>query len=178
MVSLLAVALPTSIPSLSTNLIIIAAVVLVAIYGVVAGHAALVRESVSIYVGLVLASAFGAPAYSYLHKSAGGSLHITQTIVQLLLLLVPVLLLQFGRRHTTAHHKHNLIITGLLAVLAAMLLVSSVLNQLNPVMLSHVTDESPLASWAYDFRLAWLAAVPLAIAASALFKPKEHNRHH
>src|SRR5205823_4387068 len=122
------------------------------------------------YVGLVLAASFGEPLYDYIARGHGAP--VSQTQVKLLLLVIPIILLQFGRRHEKHAHKHNVVITLIQAFLTAMLIASSVLSQLGPLELSRVTDQSSLASWIYDFRLLWLAGVPLAIAASALIKPK------
>ena len=168
--------LPTALPAMSVDAMIVAAIALVITYSLVAGHAALVRESISIYVGLVLASSFGKTVYEVASKNASENSIITQTLVNLILLILPVILLQFGRLHSKTHHKHRLVITLILATAAALLLASSVLVQLDPRTLTEVTQQSNLAAWLYELRLVWLASVPVAIAASALIKPKDHHR--
>lgn len=180
MVHLLAVALPTThlpnaFPALSVNLIIAATMALTIVYAVVVGYAALVRESISIYVGLVLANAFGKPLYDYLKNTSLGGFHPSQQLIQLVLLILPIIILQFVH-HKHGQAKHNTVITMVLAVLTSLLLISSVLIQLDPLTLARTTDQSALASWIYDFRLVWLATVPIAIVASSLLKPGRHHR--
>lgn len=167
----------SNLPAFSTDILIFAALVLVALYGMIAGHAALIRESVSVYVGIVLAASFGKPLYDYIQQSAGGGLAVSESMIKLLLLLVPILLLQFGRKHGHDTGHHNIFVTLLLSILTAMLLVSSVIQQFDPVALSRITDQSNLASWIHDFYLVWLATVPIAIAVSAFFKPNLRGKH-
>src|SRR5690348_11040518 len=90
--------LPTSFPALSTNAIILAVLGAVLLYSLLAGYGALVRESISIYVGLVLAATFGKPIYDYVHHQFG-QYPINQTEVQILLLVVPIVILQFAKLH-------------------------------------------------------------------------------
>lgn len=164
------------IPSLSTDAIIIGAIALVAVYGMIAGHGALVREAISVYVGIVIATTFGKPLYDYIQASAGGGLAVSQTLVQMTLLVLPIVLLQFGHRAPhTGRHGYSHIVTFILAVLTAMLIVSSVITQLDDVSRSHILDQSNLAAQIYNLRIAWIGLVPLAIAASAVFRPKAHH---
>lgn len=164
------------IPSLSTDALIIGATALVAVYGVIAGHGSLVREAISVYVGIVIATTFGHPLYEYIQHSAGGGLVVNQTLVQMLLLVLPIVLLQFGHRAPhSSKHGYSRIITFILAVLTAMLIVSSVIGQFDDVTRGHILDNSNLASQIYNLRIAWIGLVPLAIAASAVFRPKQHH---
>lgn len=175
--SVLPTHVPHTIPALSTDALIVLAVALVFVYGVIAGYAALVRESISVYVGLVLANNFGKPAYDYISHSGGHGFPVNQTDVQLLLLILPIVLLQFTRRHHGhASHKHGMIVVLLLAFLTSMLVISSVLSQLSYITLAQTLGNSNLASWIYNLRLGWLAAVPIGIAIGAIFHPKQ--RHH
>ncbi len=167
-------ALP-GISGLSLDALIIVTTLLLLVYSVVRGHMALIREAISIYVGLVLASSLGTPVYDYLSSGSLESLPISETLVKLFLLLAPVVILQFGRHHAKGGHKHNIIITFVLAALTAFLLISSVLNQLDPLTLNNAIEDSNLAAWIYEFKLGWLGAVPLAIAASSFFKRRGHH---
>jgi hypothetical protein len=168
--------IPHTIPALSTDAIIVLATALVFVYGLVAGYTALVRESISVYVGLVLANSFGSAAYQAITHGADNRFPVTQTEVQLLLLIAPIVILQLTRRHGHSGHKHNLVVTALLAALASMLVISSVLSQLSQTELSTTLLNSNLASWIYDLRLLWLAAVPVAIGVTAIFHPKHRAR--
>lgn len=166
--------LPASIPALSTDATIVVATALVFAYSLLAGHMALVRESISVYVGLVLANSFGKPIYEWASNGGGSGFPINQTTMNLILLFLPIVLLQFGPHRSHNGRHHSMIVTFLLAAFTSMLIVSSVLSLLDPVTLAHTTDQSNLASWIYELRLLWLAAVPLTIASSALVKHRHH----
>ncbi|HUC87311.1 MAG TPA: hypothetical protein VMR75_03260 [Candidatus Saccharimonadales bacterium] len=170
--------LPHTVPTLSTDATIIVITGLIFAYGVVAGYTALVRESISVYVGLVLANSFGNTAYDAITNNAGNHFPVSLTEVRLLLLIAPILILQFTRRHGhgAGGHKHSLVVTLVLAALAAMLVVSSGLGQLSQTALANTVLNSNLASWIYQLRLLWLAAVPIAIAAGAILHPKSPRR--
>ena len=140
------------IPHPSTDLVIILGGGLVVLYGLMRGQGALIREAISTYVGLVLAATYGKTLFQYIQVHAGGGYGVSQTIVQMILLLLPVLILQFAHHTPTMRHKSNFIITVILAVLTAMFLISSVLSQFSPVDLNHITEESNLASQIYGLR--------------------------
>jgi glucan phosphoethanolaminetransferase (alkaline phosphatase superfamily) len=146
------------------------------LYGLVAGQASLIRESISVYVGIVLATTFGGPLYEYSKNASLGSFQVTETMVKLVLLALPVVLLMFAHMRSHTKHHASIIVTLVLAIFSSLLVVSSVLMQLDPVNLSHVTDESTLALMINQFQLAWLGAVPIMIAIAAFFKPRD--RHH
>ncbi|HEX7259466.1 MAG TPA: hypothetical protein VF272_00870 [Candidatus Saccharimonadia bacterium] len=174
LLSTIPAAVPDFVSALSLDAAIVVTTLLLVVYSVVRGHMALIREAISIYVGLVLSASLGEPVYDYLHNAAA-SLPLNETAVKLFLLLAPVVVLQIGRHHPRGGHKHHLIITFVLAVMTGFLLISSVLNQLDQVTLSHALENSNLAAWIYEFKLVWLGAVPLAIAASAFLRPKGHH---
>jgi hypothetical protein len=165
--------IPT-IPALSSDIIILACFALVAAYGMIAGQGSLIREAISVYVGLVLANNFGKPLHDYIQQ--GSSYEVNETVVRLVLLAIPIIVLQFAHPHMKSRHKPSMIITLILAVLTAMLLISSVMDQLSPIDLNRLTDESNLAAQIYNLRLGWLGLVPIVIAAAAIFRPKE--KHH
>lgn len=163
-------------PAFSTDLFIILTVLIVGVYGVVGGQGALIRETISAYVGIVLAATFGGPLYEFSKAQAGGSLPFEQSVINLMLLILPILILQIAhRRHHVRQHS-SMIITLILAVLAALLLISSVIAQLSPLTISRITEESNLAAQIYNFKLAWLGLVPVAIAASAIFNSRSQHK--
>lgn len=166
-----------NIPAFSTDVLIVAATLLVAMYGLLAGQAALIREAISIYVGLVIALYFGKPLFDYLQQSAGGNLPVNQSSVQLILLALPIIMLQFA--HHKAHIKahSSIVMTFILALLVALLAVSSVITQLDPVALNRIRTDSNLASWIYDLRLAWIGLVPVSIAMTAILQRRQAHRH-
>ncbi len=162
------------IPAFSTDAIIVATSALVVVYGMLAGYNPLVRESISVYVGLVISSTFGKPIYDYIGQQSGAA-NVGLTAVNLALFFLPIVLLQFVHRNAPhGHHTASYMLTILLALLASLLMISSVLTQLDSVTLSHITDQSNLADWIYQLRLVWIGAVPVAIAAGAIFRPKHH----
>lgn len=167
--------IPTTIPTFSVDFIIFGVVLLVAAYGLLAGQAALVRESISIYVGLVLANTFGPFLFEY-SKSAAPNFPVSETAIKIALLILPIVVLQFA--HFKSHTKHatSTLITLVLSILSAMLLVSSILNQFSANDLERITIDSNLAAQITNLQLLWLALVPIAIAAAALFRPKP--KHH
>jgi hypothetical protein len=171
--------IPHTIPTLSTDGAIIVITILIFVYGIIAGYTALVRESISVYVGLVLANSFGSAAYNAITHGTGSHFPVSSVDVRMVLLIAPILVLQLTRRHGHSHgsgsHKHNLVVTLLLAALAAMLVVSSGLSQLSQSSLANTLLNSNLASWIYQLRLLWLAAVPIAIAVGAVLHPRHRQ---
>ncbi len=167
--------IPTTIPNFSVDFIIFGVVLLVVAYGLLAGQAALIRESISIYVGLVLANTFGPFLFEY-SKSAAPNFPVSETAIKIALLILPIIVLQFA--HFKSHTKHatSTLITLVLAVLSSMLLISSILSQFDANDLERITTESNLAAQITNLQLLWLALVPIAIAAAALFRPKP--KHH
>lgn len=164
------------IPAFSIDLFIILGTALVCLYGAMAGQGALIRETISVYVGIVLATTFAEPLYKFSQQQAGGGFGVSQTIIGLLLLVLPIVILLLANRHHHIRRHSSLIITLILAVLASLLLISSVISQFNAEAIKSITDESNLAAQIYTFRLAWLGLVPLAIGASVLFHRKEGKR--
>jgi hypothetical protein len=164
--------MPFAIPAINTDAMIIATVLLAIVYAVIAGHTAIARLAASIYVGLVLASTFGGIVHANTTQAA---FKISSEAARLALLALPVVLIQLGhhRVHTTKHQTH-FVITSLLGVLTAMLIIASVLLQLEPGSREAITKESNLASLIYSLQLWWLGLVPVAIAAVAFIRPKRH----
>lgn len=164
------------IPAVSTDFIIVGAMVLVLVYGFVAGQSALIRESISIYVGLVLAAAFAQPLFDYIRQASSGNYAPTETMVRLILFGLPIVLLMFVHGRERVRHRTSPLVTTILSLASGLLLISSVLNQLDAITLGRITQSSNLASWIHDLQLVWIAIVPVAIAATAIIRPRE--RHH
>lgn len=164
------------IPALNTDSLIFATIALVVVYGVVAGQMGVMRLAISTYVGLVLAATFAKPIFDATNQGNFGGTVVSITIVQLVLFIVPVVLLQLGHHGHHVRMKGSKIVALVMAVLTALLLVSSTFSQLDATTLKSVIDGSNIASWIYDFRLWWLGLVPVGIAAEVFFRPKP--RHH
>jgi hypothetical protein len=163
----------THIPALSTDALIIAAIALVAVFGFMAGVGLLARLAISIYVGLVLVNSFGPTFHATAVKGIEhGPFGLTLTMTNLLLFVIPIVLLQFGRHGAHPHKKGHHLLTLLLGALTSMLLISSIITVLDPLSHSRVLTDSNLASQIYSLNLVWVVAVPLAIGALAFIKPK------
>lgn len=167
------------IPAFSIDLFIILGTALVCLYGAMAGQGALIRETISVYVGIVLAATFAEPLYKFSQQQAGGGFGVSQTIIGLLLLVLPIVILLLANRHHHIRRHSSLMITLILAVLASLLLISNVIAQFDSVAIQRITEESNLAYQIYTYKLAWLGLIPLAIGASVIFhRSEEKKRRH
>ncbi len=168
--------LPHHIPAPSTDLLIVLTISLMLVYGFIGGAAKLSRVAISLYVGLVLAANFGPTFHATAAHAVGhGPFGLTMTMTNLLLLVIPVVILQFGgHHHGHVQHRSNGIVIAVLALLTAMLAIASVITQFTGARLDDILMNSNLATQIYTLKLVWLAAVPFAIAALAIFKPMHH----
>lgn len=167
--------MPTFIPSLSTDAMIVVVLGAVVVYGVITGAARLTRLAISVYVGLVIVSSLAPLFRSGVATIPFG---LSQGMANIILLTLPILLLQFGSHHGSTHaHKrgHYMPLTILLATLTALLIIASVVGILDAPMRKQILLESNLASQIYALQLAWIVAVPVAIAAMAFIRPKKHH---
>ena len=156
------------IGSLSTDVIIIAVLAFVVIYGVFMGHSKVRTLALSTYVGLVLSSELAVSLH-------GAVSSLSLTTAKLILYLAPVVLLEFGRTHHLPAARRGMIITMVLAVATAALLVSGFASQLDADGLKHFTGGSSLGYVVYNLRLVWLGAVPGLIVLEGFIKPKDKH---
>ncbi|HVE81148.1 MAG TPA: hypothetical protein VNA68_03385 [Candidatus Dormibacteraeota bacterium] len=163
------------LPSLSTDALIVAVIGLLIAYGLVFGQMGLNRLAVSIYVGLVLSATFARQLHEMVATSQYGGISLSLTVVQLVLLILPVALLQLGHHRLHMRHKSSMAVTLVLAVLVALLITGSVFMQMEEDVLRQITDNSNLASWIYDLRLWWVGLVPVAMAAEVFLRPRPHH---
>ncbi len=163
--------------SITPDIIIIGIMGLIAAYGILLGPEKIRTLAISAYVGIVLATQLGNTAAKAIQGSHSAN-STNGTIIKLVLLILPVLLLELGRRHKGGRHgfHHGLIATLILAGLTGLLLVSSGLHLLTASEFKAIKGDSFLAAQVYSLHLWWVALVPLAVIAEAFIRPKE-GRH-
>lgn len=161
-----------ALPAITTDLVILLIIVIAVLYGLLLGHSKLKTFALSVYVGLVLAQTFGQSLFSQAQKH----LSISQNTVTLLLFGLPLLLLELGRKERGRRRgQGGMIITLVLCILTAALVISAGLSLLDPDSLKRTLGDSSLAFEIYQFRLWWLAAVPVAVIGENFIKPRESH---
>lgn len=158
----LAITAPSAV-QISTDAAIIATIGLMVVYGIVAGQLMLARLAASFYVGLVLAAYATAPLHEAIGTSSLGGFDVTKSFVQLGLLVLPVVLLQFGHHQVHGRHKADFVQALVMGVLTAFLAATAVFIQLDDVTRQNLLDGSLVASYLYSLKLVWLVAAPIAI---------------
>lgn len=170
--------LPHALPALSVDATILLVIIVVVVYAVFAGFLPLTRLAAGVYIGLVLVATFGTTVWHFTQGGvAGGSSLLNQSIVQLALFILPLILVQIGHPLRSHTHKVNIVFLLILGVLTALLVVAGGLSVLTGPQLQTTLDQSNLASQIYNFRLPLIAAVPIAMAIGAIFhrKPRGHR---
>jgi hypothetical protein len=159
------------------DIIILIILGVVIAYGLVLGRNKVKTLALSVYVGIVIAGELGARLHQLLVTRGwdmGGALN--QNAVQVGTLVLPLLILEIGRRehHGRGGQHGGIIMTIVLCIFTSALAVSSGLHVLDPDTLKYITDHSWLAAAVYNFRLWWLGLVPLAVVGENFIKPKEN----
>jgi L-cystine uptake protein TcyP (sodium:dicarboxylate symporter family) len=164
--------------SWTPDVIILVVLGVVIAYGLLLGRNKVKTLALSVYVGIVIASELGIRLHQ-LMVSHGWDMDgfINQNVVLISMLVLPLLLLEVGRREHHGrgggHAGGGMLMTIILCILTAALAVSSGLQLLDPDTLKYVTDSSWLATAVHNLRLWWLGAAPLAVIAENFIKPKE-----
>src|SRR4051794_12218268 len=98
--------------SITPDIIIIGIMGLIAAYGILLGPEKIRTLAISAYVGIVLATQLGNSA-AKLVQGSGTTHTVSGTIIKLGLLILPVALLELGRRHKGGRHgfHHGLVAT-------------------------------------------------------------------
>lgn len=162
--------------SYTPDIAILAVLGLIVVYGLVLGRSRLKTLALSVYVGLVIAGELGLSLFNFLASRHLFSATLNQTNVTLGLFILPLLMLELGRRehHGRGEQKGGMIMTLILAVLTAALTVSSGLHLFDPSSLKHILTGSTLAATVYRLRLWWIATVPLAVIGENFIRSKDH----
>lgn len=159
-----------SIPALDSNIIVIALVVITALYGAVAGVSRLRMLIMSVYVGIVLSGQLSGIAAPYLHLIGNDN-------VPLLMFALPIILFGFSLGKQHGHHRGSMVAALLLGLLTGCLIVSSGLHVIPPSQSQTIIDGSFLAMNLSQFHLVLIAGLPLAALIGPLFKKKDKSHH-
>jgi len=158
----------------NANTVMVIVLILVLVYGLIMGHNKLKTFALSCFAGLVMVMTFANGLNSIVQKAhwtLGG--HLGLTAVKIILFTLPVVILEFGHKEK-GKNKGGFLITMILAVVTAALLISSIISFLDSGAASNILRSSILADWIYTFRLAWLVAVLVVVAAENFMPNKSH----
>ncbi len=158
----------------NSNLIILAALVALPIFGVMLGEGRLRRMTLAVFVGLVLAQTFTDIAFRWLshwHLTLA-----TKPNIALAIFGLSVVLLNLGpiSKHGTLHRFSWRVI--ILSLLASALLVSNLLLFLPPATQAKLLHESQILTWLNQTRIIWMAAAVLWVVFLNLTPGKEHGK--
>jgi uncharacterized membrane protein required for colicin V production len=159
-----------SIPALDSNIIVIAILVVVTLYGAMAGVGRLRTLILSIFVGVVLSEQLSAVAAPHLQIFGNDN-------VPILLFAAPIILFGFslGRQH--GHDRGSTVAVLLLGLLTGCLIVSAALHVMPASLAQSITDGSFVAMNLSQFHLYLIAGLPLAALVGPLFKKKSRSHH-
>lgn len=165
---------PSTIPniSLTTDMLIIAAIVATTIVGSMIGHARLKLLSMSIYVGAGIAM-LAMPLLHSMIGSPGGILALVNLKFLALGICIGVLGLTGGNAY---HHasRNSGVINLVIAALSGLLLVTISFMLMEPGARQGTLNSSAIASILYETRLAWLLGAPVMLMIGGLFHGKRH----
>ena len=152
------------LPALNTNIVIIAILLAMGLYGLVAGKQRLRILILSIYVGIVIAEQMATIVAPY-SKLLGAD----QT--SYLLLGLPILIFGFfGTGHKKNHNKGSAIANILVGLLAGALIISSALHLMPTSEMSGIDNGSFLATNLEQFHLWILGLLPIVAFLFGLMK--------
>lgn len=159
-----------SIPALDSNIIVIAILVVVTLYGAMAGVGRLRTLILSIFVGIVLSEELSAVSAPYLHVVGNNN-------VPIFLFAAPIVLFGFslGRQH--GHDRGSTVAVLLLGVLTGCLIISAALHVMPTSLAQSITDSSFIATNLSQFHLYLIAGLPIAALIGPLFKKKPKSHH-
>lgn len=160
-------------PTFSVDLVILAVVIVTILTGLLLGQERVKTFALSVYAGIVIASELGPVLHKWVQSQniLGGTLGTTS--VKLILFALPILILEFGRRKHLKAGRSGFIMKLVLSILTAALLISSALSLFDPIALKRILAESSLAWPIYNFRLWWIALVPVAVLGESFIRSRE-----
>lgn len=159
-----------SIPALDSNIISIAILAIVALYGAMAGVGRLRTLILSIYVGIVLSTQLTAIAAPYLQ-------FIGNDNIPVFLYLLPIVLFGFSLGKQSGHDRGSTVAALLLGLLAGCLVVSAGLYIMPLSIAQNISDSSFIAMNLSKYHLYLIAGLPLAALIGPLFKKKSRSHH-
>ncbi|HSX02980.1 MAG TPA: hypothetical protein VLI05_06770 [Candidatus Saccharimonadia bacterium] len=155
------------LPAFSPNIIIIAVLVVVGLYGLLAGQHRLRIFILSIYVGIVLAEQMGSLLRPYLHMLGDDQ-------VAWVLLGGPILIFGLAgyHRHVPGQKKGSAIANLVVSFMAGALILSSALHLLPPSEQASIDGDSYFAMLLGQYHLWLLGLLPVVVLLFGLFGAK------
>jgi hypothetical protein len=158
------------LPELNTNTIIIATLLITAVYGLVAGKQRLRILILSIYVGIVLSEQLSAVVAPTLHMLGPDQ-------VSWLMLGLPIALFGFfGVMHGKSHSKGAAIANIIVGLLTGALILSAGLNLLPTSEMSAIDSGSFLAMNLQQYHLWILGLLPVVVLLLGFMKSEKHHK--
>ncbi|HVQ44405.1 MAG TPA: hypothetical protein VMT30_05570 [Candidatus Saccharimonadia bacterium] len=159
------------LPALNANIIIIAVLIVTALYGLVAGKQRLRILILSVYVGIVLAGQLKDTLAPHLPMLGADQ-------VAWLLFGLPIVIFGIvGIAHKKAHDKGAFIANLLVGLCTGALIVSSALQLLPTSQMSAIDNDSFLALNLQQFHLWILGLLPVVALLMGFMHGKEHKGH-
>jgi hypothetical protein len=158
------------VPALNTNTIIIATLVVAALYGLMAGKQRLRILILSIYVGIVLSEQMSSVVAPALHSLGPDQ-------VSWLLLGLPILLFGFfGVIHGKSHAKGAAIGNIIVGLLAGALILSSGIHLLPTSEMSSIDNGSFLALSLDQYHIWIVGLLPVVVLLLGFMKGEKHHK--
>ena len=159
-----------NIPSLDSNIIIIAILAGVSLYGVMAGIGRLRTLILSIFVGIVLSEQITAVAAPYLQFLGNDN-------VAIWLYALPIVLFGFSLGRQNGHDRGSKLAALLVGLLTGCLIVSAGLHIMPTSTEQAINDSSFIAMNLSQFHLFLIAGLPLAALIGPFFKKRPRSHH-
>ena len=152
--------------TLSWDLFVILVFVVMGVYGFLIGKSRVFGIIMSAYVGLTIATQLGSYAFDYLSKitEISHSFNVTMFGAKLFVFVLVIFILMLNKELTGGgESSSSSFVTAIYGVLAAGLILSSVLSFMGYSERMLVFSASPTAIQVYNYQMIWLIA-PIAMA--------------
>ncbi|GAC1369901.1 MAG: hypothetical protein NVSMB39_2230 [Candidatus Saccharimonadales bacterium] len=158
------------LPAFNINIVIIAIMLGVALYGLIAGKQRLRMLILSVYVGIVLAEQLSSLAVPKLPM-------LNATQISMILFGLPILIFGvIGITHSKHHDKGAFIANLLVGLLTGALIVSSALHLLPTSHMASIDNDSFLATNLQQFHVWILGGLPVVALLMGFMKGEKHGR--
>jgi hypothetical protein len=157
-------------PALNMNIVIIAVLLTVSLYGLMAGKQRLRILILSIYVGIVLAEQLAGVLAPQQHL-------LSQDQVSWALFALPIVVFGVvGISHAKSHDKGAFIANLLVGMLTGALIVSSALRMLPTSQMAAIDNDSFLATNLQQFHVWILGLLPVVALLFGFMRGEKHSR--
>lgn len=156
------------IPSINVNIIVISALLISALYGMLAGKQRLRVLILSVYVGVVLAEQLLDVVAPYLHGFGKDE-------ISWMLLLVPVVIFGFFGVSHGKHERGHAVANIIVGFLAGALIISSGLRLLPTSEMSNIDSQSFVAMELQQLHLWILGLLPIVALILGFMKGEKHH---